>query len=386
MDATERQLWEIVGTNYRLPVYAQFGGELKPEWGKDCVRVALPIMPLLRAQRDVVEQLFKSICERADASGWILREEKFLQFCLKSSHDDPQNVVVWNWSDPAMDVGPDFIGAYCRHNQALIRNRNEATLIWSSFCKFALQRIARGVPVDLGFVKLISLPLRRNWIAILLTRHWATSQRVEFSEERFKESFQRDGALTAWDNRHGVIRWDITAIPTDHFHDKMRGIEVERRRTAKNYAADIRFLVKAHTHRIHEIFKTYLEEAGRKVIRFPKRRPTPVEVEPPTDRAEVNFRGSPVVFGVLEKSSKEVVVGKDEAWMPDLSDLQPPNPNVRDSGRDVDQSTDQQGGTIGVPVRDVVQGEDKIQLLAVRPDEGAGERPGVVEGTEQLSV
>lgn len=388
---SEHELYELIGVGFRLPVYVRFEGE---RWNKECVSVAIPkSMPLLRAQRRAIELTLGRAMDRRDQLAWILRRDTLSQWLCKSNHTDPQDVVVWNWTDPESVVNEDFVTAYCQHSTSVLKNKNDARFAWASFCKFMMHWMLHlEKPLHLGFARITAVPARSNWLAILHARYVIALRYVNFSEAKFKKKHLQHMTMTAFDERTQTIRWSLALESLPLFQSESCKVELERQRGVRKYPVHVSNLLKKHSHRMYEIFKAYLSQAAHPVLRLPqvkfgraKRNGNKSgDVEAPTIAIDPPQPASGV-FGVdrvLEPGAAGCLESEN-AFMLEVSDLQPAFENVRNGGNDLDQHENGQERTSRLRLPDVVEGEDARQLLEIRSDGRDDDRTGVANRTEQ---
>lgn len=379
-----RELFELVGPGYRLPAWLEkTTEELKPD---SRVIVSLPLMPWLPKQRTLMDQTFGRLCVRRAELGWVLTWEQASACLSKSDHSEPADVVVWNPAEAKeeqSDSGPrSFVQEYCRHRDAIHRDPATVAILWASFQKVAFWWLLnRTAPLDLGFVKLQTLPVRRDWFKVLWCKWRPAIGHASFSMTRLIQKCGPD--LTAWDERHQVIRWTIEAEPTDKFHETMRGIEQERKRSipsAKRYATKIADLLKLYAKRITDAFEATLAEKAVKVAPIrrgaagkaagyfkPKPKPAEAVVD---DAGDALDRGERVVAAVEARA--EEFVESANASVSEVRNFQHGDVDVRDARAHMasPRNSPAEVQSVGLPVLHAAESETEGELLSVRCSAG----------------
>lgn len=374
MDSSAPELWELVGPTYRLPVMVSFD---HPR-AVGLARVGIPYgIPLLRAQREVLEKDLTSICAKRENKGWVLKEETLNAYCQKSQFTDPQDVVVWNWSEPKPNEASGFITAYCKHRDALISDRGQAAIIWASFCKFALHRLLReNRKVDLGFGVICALPLRKNWLDVLSVKYRQCFAYKRFDEKEWFQKYITSPILTALDRDTGLLKWTLAIEPSESFEATISAMEKERRKQCvANYPVRIRNLITAHRNRIHELFKSYLAEkdvptspmAMRKRGRSARNGEGTVDdaVEQTKATGRRDMDGTSGLSGILEKGAAESLAGED-ASVHEVSDILQETENVRrpDQEREMGEAGNRHAGIARLLLPPSVEEQAPRELLA----------------------
>lgn len=389
----EPELHEIVGASFRLPVWLRRDGE--NQWAKDCVRISLPKMPWLKAQKKMAEAVLNSHCARRDGdSGWILEATTASALLHKSKFADPQDVVVWNFSDATKLTDSSFITAYCNHRDALITDHGQASLLWMSMCKFAFfWAVEKRRPVHCGYWVIDAMPFRQNWLSILVSRLQRASRAKDFDFAKF--FYKHRDFVTAFNEHFNVIRWSIVATPTEKFHAATQLHETTvKRMNPRGYVTRVRDLIAASRNRIHEIITTHLAETDYKIVRVSRRKRgsfkrdhdrsikeiTPADLEPAPNGVDYYARGG----RVLEAGQSKVVAGED-ARVSALPAIQSPETHVRNGGGNVDQHEDGAAGAAGLLVLDAAQSVGAHELLGVRRAGGDDAGDALAAPTEQLS-
>lgn len=247
-----------------------------------------------------------------------------------------------------------FLRAYCESQFALIKNQAQAKLVWDSFMGFALHWLVNERnDLDLGFAKLHSFPLRKNWTDVLKKKrasNLAASLQCQFTEGT---------ELTSFDPTYDVVRWELFVSTSVKYLIATMDHEVKARgRNKQWYALRSRKLLNTYAYRIQEYLTAYLAEADYPTCRIPKKfRCTQTDwkeywrqlgsTPPPPVNGHQN--GHAAVSGVLEQGAAKVVAGEDETLL-DLSDIQSDDQNVWDAWRDMAEYKEPKSRAARVPV------------------------------------
>lgn len=314
------ELYELLGPTFRLPVYVRLEGS--PNWSKDCVSVSATRISLMQCQKRVLEQTMHDLMERRRDESWIVSREVLEDRFRKSVHTEPEEVVVWNWSDPMPNTASGFIAEYCRNRDAVLHDRGQAAILWSSMCRFAMRwMLERNRKLDLGFCVISAAPLRRNWVDILIQRWMQTSSNKNFTDKVFCDRYITSKILTATDDA-GLIKWSLNVEPSKSFNEAAKAIEKQRHSKRSDlYFTKIRNLVDAHRNRIYEIFKACVAEKNAPTAPIPRRkrgRPRSNGIATVDDTVEPieadsgnALHGGDGVAGVLEKGAAESLASAD---------------------------------------------------------------------------
>lgn len=381
-----RELYELIGRNYRLPVWGRSLG--------DRMWVSVPSVPWLAQQLAVMETTLLELSgsRRGPKGEWIIHEDAFGKFFIKSTATDPQDVVVWNWRQELYDrqePAGDFIEYYCRHPDAVFRDKALMAILWASLLKVAAEWVVtRGRILDLTFARVCALPLRSNWKAILKKRQRIASKYAAYKEDKFFAEQLTPDNLSSWSEHTRSIRWTLNVEATRYFNELMARVETARKRGLrgeKGYWQRCKEVMRSYEKRVREIYATYLAETNQKTVRIlkgkrrghagdseqqPMESDVAVALPAPDDYAGGQDGSEPVCA-----REQTVMVGSDEAGLLQMSDLQSLCPDVRNSvggASRVDAAGPQSAGAAGVPVLDAVESAPENKLLPLRQTAGAG--------------
>lgn len=383
----DRQLYEIRGEGYCLPVWVE---GMKKVYKTRIFVVLNHLLHLTPRMQKTAEETLDTFGTRIKAKSgyfsntWTVDLESASMFLSKSIHEDPEDVLVWNSAQASPLKAPesekewgDFATAYCNSKFAYVKSVQEVQILWASLCRFANEwMLLKNRSLDLGFVTLHALPFRMDWLgraSNALQYDWSDKKNVNLyaASSHFgtlKKNFRRlllNGFFSCLESGGEVVRWSITAIPSERFYSIAQSVEKKR---GGAYMSAYLSKIRDHSYGFfkvaYEIFHTYSSEADRPFLRFPeilKERVINTQLD---KLLKEHLCDEPVLANApVEKSEQASVDSEGEDLQP-VPDLQPTSEDVRNAGDTLGQSEDGVAGTDGMPVFHAMEGQGGGELLA----------------------
>lgn len=283
--------------------------------------------------------------------------------------------------------GSDFISEYTQSRDALIKTPATAAAVWASFMKFALEWMASGKTLDMGFVKLDPLPLRVGAFEKIAYRYGLRKFYRMGTAGEWKKQLTT-GLFVAWDEKHQVIRWRIIATATEAFHRAMIELEKERKPRSSAlkylYYERVKRMLEARKSQHYGILLTYLKEAAYPTRLFrqvgcgqryvndgeghndPTRNPDGT-LRPAIPRPNHRIKRPRRSKSAGPESSKMAVVPAD-AGVHEVRSVQPPEQDVRNGGSSLEANRQDDAGASGLPVLASIQESTVGKLLEIASD------------------
>lgn len=164
-------MWRLIGPTWTFPV-------VEVSASGDVILVQPANIPTLNAQKTAVEAFLRSKSyKEAPPAFWLVRNE--LAKIALLFEGDPEEAVSWV-PTPKHQISPDVDGMETMFHRISAGGWGSIPALktlYAVFCRALLEQLVlRQQPVDLGFCKLHSLPLRANWKHVLMEMDWEATE------------------------------------------------------------------------------------------------------------------------------------------------------------------------------------------------------------------
>ncbi|HEX2880107.1 MAG TPA: hypothetical protein VHO25_11310, partial [Polyangiaceae bacterium] len=290
----------------------------------------------------------------------------------------------------------DFVNAYCKHRDAVVRDPRNFAAMWDSICKFMIHwTMFEERSVDFGFARLDAFCVRANWKNAILGRVMA--MRRQTNGPRTAESIRRttrkllhQSFISGIDISTMKCRWTLELTPKRTFYEAADLREAKRKLiTRGSYLYNVLRQLHSpeHKNRLYECLLEYTRQTKLPYAALPH------GFEPRCDssgkESPINFAtpkkwaSTPVVAGSKMEDKTGRAVVPEDALLPTMQDLQSLPEDVRHARECVDATGGDEITTLGLLLLHSVEGPAPSELL----DDGAtgwDGKLGVAPETKQL--
>lgn len=262
----EPELWELAGPYWKLPLKVIRLGSMAEVRSGFGVRLT----PKMISQAEAALDRYG---EKNGSTHYMLTEELVALGAVLSSCSDPEDVLEWlpakQEKIPEVKGVPEFIHKYCESGYSVIRDPQVADIVWGSFCKWMLHWfVNRTEPIDLGFAKIIPLPMRRNWAntairfeqkqnrkGLIKKKDFLSTSQASMKRRGMTEFFCSSDVTSVRENGPGYIRWILEIITGETFESMMKKKMIQALSTENIYRD-----LKAKLPLILDAYENYLKE------------------------------------------------------------------------------------------------------------------------------
>jgi hypothetical protein len=370
----DRELWLVSGDDWCIPVFVdpyESAGEPRRK-----LFLVSPAIALLKDQFDALLGAVKlSILSQAHVSAWWFDQDVFRSCAKKAPGITPKFYYRWNGrlvqptpsipqqADVSEDLTPEaekflrFIA-----NSTAMFSMTQLRLFWRAFYQYGLEwLINQQMPIDLGWCLIQPLPFRHNWKEIMLAKHPKDSVFFTKGVEECREGIRVSGfeedlydtELVALDGKNHFVYWKLELIQQKPWTKAVEAAE-KIRRDAKGPAPYARYYIRQIKNRLPAIvdaYRAFIKEVSRPCGDVVEDRASGAQrVVPYIPRGMVTAKAHSPRHTVIMVSTEEKLRGPtirqslaestEEVWS--MPNLLLPAPDVRNSGKDVGESSNEQ--------------------------------------------
>lgn len=248
IESGDVQLWVISGDGWKFPVYAK----LFSDKSGNRYYTVKPATPLTASQFEVVDSRLGPESVSPYDSYWVLSEEAMASLGSIAPGITPTRYVEWDGaaadsSQVSINVKPGdakgFNTAFLKYihgKYGFTKSLSQLKFMWVAICgEMSKWMYEKQGAVDFGFARMVALPLRQNWKAILLAkfpkivglfRRSKGKARAQLAISGFPIEMRRTDLIEFDLDNGGTVGWNLEVIPDKSWIDYVK--ESERAITA----------------------------------------------------------------------------------------------------------------------------------------------------------
>jgi hypothetical protein len=177
----DTELWVVVGVEWEIPIRCRYCDYNGVEYIH-----ALPAVPIGFAQSAALEGVMGSLGSEIESvkSGWAVPAENLKSRCRKAEGITPEFYFRWPGATAASVASSETevkakekrpkvdCSTFLKQvAQASGIDESVLTLSWIAITQQIPSWLLSGNSIDLGFIRLVAVPYRKNWKEILLARY-----------------------------------------------------------------------------------------------------------------------------------------------------------------------------------------------------------------------